>query len=337
MKKYTYISTLVIAVVLAANPVWAQSIITVAPEGSGNFKSIQQAINSLPAAATEQRIIRIKPGVYKEKIFIDKNFITLQGEDPGKTIVTIAQSRDEWRCANPDDYGTATLNLKGSDITLENLSFINSYGKDNKTERTIACANDSTKSKTIRSYGHQMALRSFATTRLMVKNCIFRAWGGDTVSPWNTDSGMFYFKDCIMEGGVDFYCPRGWALAENCTFICRDRNAAIWHDGSRYEKSKTVLYNCRFEGDDNFKLGRYHRDAQFYLLNCRFAKNMADADIYLVPTSNLIQWGRRVYYYNCSREGGDYPWHTNNLPAGFSINEFSASWVFDGKWDPGRK
>lgn len=319
---------------MVAPSVFAQKEITVALDGSGNFRSIQDAINSLPTDGGVQRIIAIKKGVYKEKIFIDKHFITLRGEDPSNTIITIAEAREEWRCNNPDDYGTATINLKGSDITLENLSFINSYGKDNKKDRSITCANDSGKTKVIRPNVHQMALRSFATTRLFAKNCIFTAYGGDTVSPWNTDNGMFYFKDCIMEGGVDFYCPRGWALAENCTFICRNNNAGIWHDGSRFESSKTVLLNCKFEGNDNFKLGRYHRDAQFYLLNCSFPANMADADIYQVPTNNTILWGRRVYYYNCKKAGGDYAWHKDNLPAGFGINDFNVPWVFDYKWNP---
>jgi PelA/Pel-15E family pectate lyase len=140
-----------------------------------------------------------------------------------------------------------------------------------------------------------------------------------------------------MEGGVDFYCPRGWALAENCTFICHNNNAAIWHDGSKNEKSKTVLLNCKFIGDDGFKLGRYHRDAQFYLLNCSFPENMADADIYVVPTENILQWGKRVYYYNCKKTGGDFAWHKNNLPADFGINDFNIPWVYDYKWNPSGK
>jgi phosphomannomutase len=123
--------------------------------------------------------------------------------------------------------------------TLENLSFINSYGKDNTKDKNITCANEENKLKTVRPGTHQMALRSFATTRLIAKNCIFRAYGGDTVSPWNTEDGMFYFKDCIMEGGVDLYCPRGWAYAEGCTFICHNKEAAIWHDGSKYESSRS--------------------------------------------------------------------------------------------------
>ena len=181
-----------------------------------------------------------------------------------------------------------------------------------------------------------MAIRSFSTTRLKARNCLFCAYGGDTVSPWNTDDGMFYFNNCIMEGGVDFYCPRGWAYAENCTFICHSSEAAIWHDGSKHENSKTVLVNCLFRGDDGFKLGRYHRDAQFFLINCSFANNMANADIYqraAVP-ANIIQWGKRVYYYNCHREGGDYAWHKNNLPPHMDETEISAAWTFENKWDP---
>lgn len=330
VKKYLF----AILCFCACTSCFAQKEIVVSSDGSGNFKTIQEAINSLPADAKTQRVIHIRKGVYKEKLFIDKDFITLRGDDPKTTIITISLAREEWRCANGDDYGTATINLKGSDITLENLSFINSYGRDNTTDKTIDCPSDSAKKKTVRPGGHQMALRSFATTRLIVSNCIFNAYGGDTVSPWNTDTGMFYFKDCVMEGGVDFYCPRGWAYAENCTFICHNNNAAIWHDGSKYESSKTVLMNCKFVGDDNFKLGRYHRDAQFYLVNCSFPKNMADADIYLVPTSNTLLWGRRVYYYNCHKESGDYAWHKDNLPANISAAAINAAWAFDGKWQP---
>jgi PelA/Pel-15E family pectate lyase len=316
--------------------VCAQKQITVSKAGKADFNSIQEAINSLTADAKEQRIIFIKKGTYKEKIFIDKNFITLKGEYPKNTIISISLARDEWRCDNKEDYGTATINLKGSDITLENLSVINSYGKDNAKDKTINCAAEESRTKTIRPNGHQMALRSFATTRLIIKNCIFRAYGGDTVSPWNTEDGMFYFKDCIMEGGVDFYCPRGWAYAENCTFICHNKEAAIWHDGSKHEDSKTVLVNCKFTGDEGYKLGRYHRDAQFYLVNCSFDRNMADADIYQKEANppNVLQWGKRVYYYNCKRDAGNYKWFANNLPAAAGVNDITAGWTFDYKWNP---
>ena len=166
VKQCKKILCMAMAIFFATAILYAQKEIVVAQDGSGNFKSIQGAINSLPAQASSQRIILIKNGTYNEKIFIDKDFITLKGESPEKTIITISLARDEWRCENPDDYGTATINLKGSDITLQNLSFINSYGKDNDADKIINCSNDVAKTKTIRPVAHQMALRSFATTRL---------------------------------------------------------------------------------------------------------------------------------------------------------------------------
>ena len=330
-KKYGVLIALLFAFICGQ----AQKI-TVDPKGGGDYTSIQAAINSLPDSSATPRMIFLKNGVYAEKIFVAKNNIIFAGEDREKTIITASIARDEWRCDHNDDWGVATMNVKANDITLKNLTVTNSFGFD-FIERTISCASDTSanKEKKLRKDGHQMALRAMYCTKLKAVNCHFKAFGGDTVSPWETTNGMWYFKDCIMEGGVDFYCPRGWAWAENCEFITHTGPAAIWHDGSGNEDSKTVLVNCKFSGYDNFLLGRYHRDAQFFLINCSFAKNMKDAEIYLVPTTNKIQWGKRIYFYNCHREGGnDFSWYGNNLPAGLKENNITVNWVFGNRWNP---
>ena len=312
--------------------------IVVAKKGKADFRTIQGAINSLPDSSASMRTIYVKNGVYREKVYLEKNMITIEGESREKTILTAAIARDEWRCLHNDDWGVATLNIDANDIGLLNISVINSYGLDHPNEKMIDCPQDSvTGKKSIRAFGHQMAVRTMNATRLKAINCIFRAYAGDTVSPWNVDNGMFYFKDCIIEGGVDFYCPRGWAYAENCTFIHRRGDAAIWHDGSKHEDSKTVLVNCNFEGYDGFKLGRYHRDAQFYLINCSFADNMADKAIYRVPTNNTIRWGERIYYYNCNRKAGNFAWFANNLhqaPNAVAAKDINTQWVFGNRWNP---
>lgn len=313
--------------------------IVVSKTGKAHFKSIQGAINSLSDSSATPRIIFIKNGIYREKIYLEKSNIILEGESREKTIITQAIARDEWRCMHQSDWGVATLNISSSDISLKNLSVFNTYGLDNIADRQIHCATDTTNNliKTIKKNSHQMALRTMLGTRIKAINCHFKAYAGDTVSPWNTENGMFYFKDCIMEGGVDFYCPRGWAYAENCRFIAHTGEAAIWHDGSMYEDSKSVMLNCSFEGYNGFKLGRYHRDAQFYLVNCRFAANMADKPIFLVPTSNNIQWGHRIYFYNCYKQNGDYTWYQNNLqsaPGQPSAESINANWVFGNRWNP---
>jgi len=312
----------------------AQTKLIVDAAGTGDYKTIQGAINSLPDSSATARTIYIKKGIYKEKIYIEKNNIVFEGEDRAATIITAAIARDEWRCEHNDDWGVATMNVGANDITLKNLTITNSYGFDFLDDRLIYCPSDTaTKQKKITKGGHQMALRTMHCTRLKAINCHFKAFAGDTVSPWEVENGMWYFKDCVMEGGVDFYCPRGWAFAENCEFIAHTGSAAIWHDGSRYEDSKTVLLNCTFKGYDGFLLGRYHRDAQFYLINCLFADNMKDAPIYRVATTNNMQWGERIYYYNCHRKAGDYTWFNNNISKALAQN-INAKWVFGERWNP---
>ncbi len=332
---------LVLRACVSAQPVTATGTtatrIVVAADGSGDHKTIQGAINSLPDDSAHAKIIFIRKGVYREKLYIEKGNITFEGEDRESTVIVASIARDEWRCGHTDDWGVATMNIGANDITLKDLTVTNNFGLDYK-EKTIWCASDTSadKMKKLRKDGHQMALRTMnMATRLKAVNCRFKAFGGDTVSPWEIFNGMWYFKDCIMEGGVDFYCPRGWAWAENCEFITHTGPAAIWHDGSGNKDSKTVLVNCKFTGYDGFLLGRYHREAQFYLVNCSFAKNMKDVPIYRVPTSNTINWGERIYYYNCRREGGnDYTWYKNNLPDGVMANDINVKWVFGERWSP---
>ena len=111
--------------------------IVVDVNGKGDFKSIQGAINSLTDSSESPRIIFIRKGTYKEKIYIEKHNIVLEGEDRDKTIITEDIARDEWRCDHKDDWGVATLNLDGNDITLKNLTIANDYGINHKESRTV--------------------------------------------------------------------------------------------------------------------------------------------------------------------------------------------------------
>ncbi|MEY3421729.1 MAG: hypothetical protein RIR48_2025, partial [Bacteroidota bacterium] len=117
-----------------------------------------------------------------------------------------------------------------------------------------------------------------------------------------------------------------------CHFVCHNLNAAIWHDGAMYESSKSVLKNCSFEGDPGYKLGRYHRPAQMFLIGCSFSKEMADADIYQVNKDSVLQWGRRVYYFDCKREGGDYVWHKDNIDRR-NARKINRQWTLAERWN----
>lgn len=315
-----------------------KSMITVSKNGQADFNSIQAALNSLPDSSESPRIIFIKNGIYREKIYIEKPNIILQGEDSATTKIICSIARDEWRCGHTDDWGVATINIGSSDICFENLTVINEYGKVNSI-RTIGCATDTLtthKTKTIPVDGHQMAVRVMnMATRFKAIRCSFLSYGGDTMSPWEIYNGMWYFKSCSFEGGVDMYCPRGWAWAEDCVFNSTSGMASIWHDGSGNRDAKSVFKHCVFGGYNGFYLGRYHREAQFFLLDCSFTASMRDKPIYWVTTAAPIQWGERVFYYQCKIDGKDqFNWFANNLPPNIQPEAITVKWLFGNRWMP---
>ncbi len=305
--------------------------------GTEQFTSIQTAIDHIPNSNHSFITIQISAGVYAEKLLIKKSNFELVGAGINKTIITQSIARDEWRCEHGDDWGVATVNVdSASSINFRDLTIENVYGFNQLETKTINCPLDTNKIKIVQSTGHQMAFRSFYATKLKFINCYFRSKGGDTMSPWNTTDGMFYLYNCVLEGGVDFYCPRGWAYAENCQFYSHNGPAAIWHDGSLHEDAKSVLVNCTFNGFDQFQLGRFHRDAQFYIINCHFAENMANQNIYQVKTNNTLSWPGRVYYYNCDKPGTTNNFFKNNIDQAIDLPEalhFNANWVFKNRWN----
>lgn len=298
----------------------------VAKDGSGNYTSIQKAISSVPTGLTKPFIILIKNGIYNEKIFIEKNFITLVGENRDSTRIIFAELRRNWLVDHPgNDWGSAVVNVGNSatDLTIANLTIYNNYGS---IHTEVEKPND-----------HQFAIRD-GGDRVIIINCNIKADGGDTLSLWNSTTGKYYHAFCYFEGWVDFVCPRGWCYITNSKFFGHNLSASIWHDGSNDPNQKFVIRNSYFDGVKNFPLGRNHRDGQFYLLDCNFSENMADKPIYRPPTSSTpFKWGERYYYFNCHREGGDYKWFKDNLsfaPDSPDQKEITAEWTFAGKWNP---
>ncbi len=296
--------------------------IIVAQDGGGQFTSIQDAINSVPADNKHNLIILIRNGVYHEKLFITKSFITLVGEDRDRTRIVYAELRKNWNNEyNGSDWGSAVVNIDTlvTDITIANITVHNNYGG------------------LFGDHDHQFAVRG-GGTRVSILNCNIIADGGDTLSLWNKVSGMYYHSHCYFEGWVDYVCPRSWCYITDSKFFGHNLNASIWHDGDSDKNQKFVIRYSTFDGVQGFSLGRNHRDGQIYLLDCIFSRAMADQPIYLPKTSKTPwKWGDRHYYYNCHREGGNFDWFRNNLgTAADSPTEsnITAKWTFDGKWDP---
>lgn len=303
----------------------AKPNLIVSKDGSGDFTSVQAALDAVPNNNDEAFIIHVKNGIYEEKLFIEKSNIAIIGENKDSTIIVFAELRRNWKANHPDDYGSAVVNIKRdiTDIVFCLLTIHNNYG-------SLYGDND-----------HQFAIRSFeGTTRIIIYDCKIIADGGDTVSLWNTDDGMYYHSNCYFEGYVDYVCPRGYCFIEDSKFYGRNLTASIWHDGSHNEDQKFVIVNSQFDGVEDFSLGRFHRDAQFFLINCIFSKNMADKQIFFAPSKppRVLQWGEnRNYFHNCFRNGSEFSWYQNNLEqskAQPKPREITALWVFNNKWNP---
>jgi rhamnogalacturonyl hydrolase YesR/beta-xylosidase/lysophospholipase L1-like esterase len=296
--------------------------LVVAQDGSGDYRTIQEALDALPADDSPYRTILIRNGIYNEKVMITASHVALVGEDRDKTRIEYAELRRNFRASHADDWGAAVINIAdgAGDVVIANLTVHNTYGgKDG-------------------DHDHQFAIRSMDTAnRIAVLHANVIADGGDTLSLWNAESGLTYYADSYFEGWVDFVCPRGWAYITNSCFYGHNTTASIWHDGSKNKDQKLVIRHSSFDGVRGFALGRNHRDAQFYLLDAEFPANMADKPIYPSPAPDPRQWGERYYYSNAHRTGGDFPWFAENLAtsAGSPRDEdINAAWTFGGRWDP---
>ncbi len=308
----------------------------VAADGSGGFRTIQDALNSLPRDNRERRLIFIKDGVYHEKIRIDPAFVTLRGQSRTGTHIEFAQGAEEFR-RQPDPLGIGVVNINGDDCVIQNLTVQNTHG-------VIGV--------------HAFAIYGLGD-RTVLTDCDVLSQGNDTLSLWKRDGGRYYHARLSVRGSVDFICPRGWCYMTDSTIyeVNPRAEAAIWHDGSKDKDMKFVLRDCRFDGVDGWRLARHHHDAQFYLLDCVFSNALRDLAprrvVYPIkaqaPTEADLKrnkdldptniWGERAYYFNCHRVGGDYAWCQDNLasaPGAPKPEQVTAAWTFGGTWDPER-
>jgi pectinesterase len=306
--------------------------ITVAADGSGDFKTVQEAVASIPRDNRERIVVLVKDGVYNEKIRVDANCVTLRGESRAGTRIEFPQLNDDFT-ARPDRIGRAVINLSGDDFVLENIAVANTAGVVGKHAFTIYGRGD----------------------RTVIVDADLLSDGADTLALWNGDRGRYYHARCNMRGAVDFVCPRGWCYLLDCTFYETKASAAMWHDGGKNQDQKFVIERCQFDGVPGWSLARHHHDGAFYFLDCKLSNTMIDRAPYRVvyplgdsPATAADEaknreldkdniWGERSYFYRCRRDSGDYTWMADNLataPGSPKPAEIDAKWTFGGSWDP---
>ena len=290
-------------------------------------ESIQAAIERAPEQPAEPFKILICKGIYQQKVIIDRPNIVLVGEDRDSTILQFAELNSKQQVAEykgkKAGNGVIVLQEGADDCVISGLTVYNNYGTT--VEATTA---------------HQMAVFGRGTRTIIINSNIW-ADGNDALSLWAPESGgMYYHADLYLRcPGVDFLCPRGWCYATRCRFM-GDGRAIIWHDGRGDRSKKLVVKDSWFDAKSPTILGRYHHDAQFFLLHCRLSSQILDTNISYAYTDKVLDpcpWGLRTYYYGCSREGGHSGWLADNLEQSEEkpqFHEITAKWTFGGKWDP---
>ncbi|EGK01501.1 pectinesterase family protein [Dysgonomonas gadei] len=226
---------------------------TVDRNGTGDFRNIQEAINSVRTADPRGTItIFIKNGVYKEKLIIPPHItnIRLIGEDRNTTIINYD---DHANINKMGTFKTYTFLLSGNDITLENLTIENSSAE----------------------LGQAVALH-IEGDRVILRNC--RLLGHQDTLYAGRDGARQYFENCYIEGTTDFIFGPSTAWFEKCTIHCKRNSyitAANTPENIRYGY---IFNNCTItmaNGVNAVYLGRPWRAYSMTLfMNCTLPKEI---------------------------------------------------------------
>ena len=246
---------LLLSVVSAAWAQERQDTIVVSRDGTGNFRTLQEAIESARAFMDYTVTIYVRNGVYKEKVIVPSwvENIDIIGEDRDKTIITYD---DHANINKMGTFRTYTVKVEGSDITFKNLTIENNAAQ----------------------LGQAVALHTEGD-RLKFINC--RILGNQDTIYTGAKFTRLYFKDCYIDGTTDFIFGPSTALFEDC-IIHSKRNSYVTAASTPKEaKYGYVFKHCKLTaepGVDKVYLGRPWRPYAYTLfIECELGKHIVPA------------------------------------------------------------
>ena len=183
------------------------------------FSSINDAINSIPKDNQTPVVIVISPGIYREKVTIDRSFLSIEGsgESNKDTVITY----DDYANFIMEDgakrgtFRSYTAFIDANDVTLKNLTIENASGDSVTHGQAIALYADGDRLviDSCNIIGHQDTL---FTGPLPLKEAVKDGFiGPKQFAP--RIHGRHYYKDCYICGDVDFIFGGATAYFENCT------------------------------------------------------------------------------------------------------------------------
>ncbi|CAN1267170.1 Pectinesterase 2, partial [Linum perenne] len=255
--------------------------LVVAKDGSGNFRTVKEAI---AAAGQRQRggrrfVIRIKSGVYKENVEIGKKLknIMLVGDGMKSTVITGSRSVG----GGSTTFNSATVVVTGDRFIARDITFRNTAGAKN----------------------HQaVALRSGSDLSAFYK-CSFEGYQ-DTLY---VHSNRQFYRECYIYGTVDFIFGNAAAVLQNCMIYARrpmaKQKITVTAQGRTDPNQNTgiSIHNSRVLGSFKTYLGRPWKAYSRTVVMQTFLDS-------LVEPAGWLEWdgdfGLRTLYYGEYRNTG---------------------------------
>lgn len=206
-----------------ANPQQYRYVFTVAKDGTGDFKYIQDAIDAMRVYPLQRITLYIKNGVYNEKIHLpaDNTDVTFIGESVEKTIITFNDYSGRGRHTT---FTSFTAKISGNRFVAENITFANSAGP----------------------VGQALALYVDAD-RAVFRNCRFLG-NQDTIYAAGEGARQL-FVDCYIEGTTDFIFGPATAVFQACSIRAKSSSFITAANTPRDRRYGFVFLNCKVLAD----------------------------------------------------------------------------------------
>jgi pectinesterase len=250
--------------------------ITVAKDGTGNYSTVQAAINAVVANNTSRTVISVKNGTYSEVVTIPSNKINISiiGQSETGVVITFGNAANLTNPATGTTYGTggsATFFSNGAGLFVNNVTIANSSGTANGPGLAVNITSDKTVFTNCKFLGRQDTWYG-SNCRVYLKNCYVEgttdfvfgsatayfdgcsiySYGGTALTAANTASYITYglvFNGCTVTGasGVSTLLGRTWGGYAATTFVNSSLSSIIsaagWNDWGNTANDATARYS----------------------------------------------------------------------------------------------
>lgn len=278
----------------------------IAKDGSGDFTSIQAAIDAAPISSRTPTILLLRMDEYQERVIVNKDNIRIVGENRDRTVITNSGCAKD---LGPDgkEKGTFlsyTFLVTGKNVEVENLTIRNDAGDGRDVGQAVAvyAAGDRGVWRNVRMIASQDTLFCGPTMPKVARDALPRIIpeGVESVGNCPVVLGRQYFEDCYIQGDVDFIFGPYRCWFERCTLFMNER-------GGFYTAANTpeqapyglVFHKCRLTGacaPGQAYLGRPWRPfAHTMFLHCEMDE--------CVAPEGFQDWGETKITARCGEYG----------------------------------